>query len=173
MAALSGSSPPAQQHHQQQHHRAAARNLPRAVGLWVLALALPLCLVLLLHSRLPDGDAPFALLPSSALSTWRNRGQHRQRQEPSEPITVGVAVTVTGCGSTFPVDGAAVLRHSVLRHASDRYRYKFYAIYHPQARDCVGALAGVGYELLERDTPVNVSAIRGDYLRGRMPKSGT
>jgi hypothetical protein len=84
-----------------------------------------------------------------------------------------VAVTVTGCDGTFPVDGAAVLRYSLLRHASKRYRYKFYAIYHPDARSCVRALQDVGYELLERDTPVNVTAIQGDYLRGRMPKSGT
>jgi hypothetical protein len=89
------------------------------------------------------------------------------------PLTVGVAVTITGCAADFPVDGAAVLRYSLLRHASNRYQYRFYAIYHPLARNCVEPLSDVGYVLLERDTPVNVSAIEGDYLRRRMPKSGT
>jgi hypothetical protein len=85
-----------------------------------------------------------------------------------------VAVAVTGCDARFPVvDAAAVLRHSVLRHASDRYMYRLYAIYHPVAGNCAQPLAEVGYHVLERETPVNVSAIEGEYLRGRIAKSGT
>lgn len=85
--------------------------------------------------------------------------------------TVGVAITITGC-SKFPLDGAAVLQHSILRLPS-RYKYHFYAIYHPSASACVAPLADLGYTLLERESPVNVSHIEGGFLRDIISKSGT
>jgi hypothetical protein len=100
---------------------------------------------------------------------------------PTGPLTVGVAVTITGCGEPHVLDGAVVLRHSFLRHSflrqhqhqeEGRYRYQFYAIYHPEAADCVSPLAKAGYVLLERPTPVIVSAIQGEYLRRTIPHQG-
>jgi hypothetical protein len=132
--------------------------MSRAVALWVLTLALPLGRQWLLHSKLPD-----TLPPTSSLFGEPQSGV----------LTVGVAVTVTGCDASFPIDGAAVLKYSFLRHSSERYRYQFYAIYHPMAAKCVKTLEDVGYVLLERETPVNISAIEGEYLRGRIAKSGT
>ena len=132
--------------------------ISRAVALWALTLALPLGRQWLLLSKLPD------TLPTTSILFG----------EPQSGIlTVGVAVTVTGCDASFPIDGAAVLKYSFLRHSSERYRYQFYAIYHPMAAECVKTLEDVGYVLLERETPVNISAIEGEYLRGRIAKSGT
>lgn len=106
----------------------------------------------------------YCLLPRRSLAT-------AIVDSPQQYITVGVAVTVTGC-STFPLDGAAVLKHSLSRLTSFRYRYQFYAIYHPTASACVGPLASIGYTLLERDSPVNVSTIQGDFLRNHISSSG-
>ena len=97
------------------------------------------------------------------------------KQEPTHPkITVGIAVTVTGCSKAFPLDGAAVLQYSLFRNNTfGRYEYAFYAIYHPTAFDCVAPLASLGFALLKRDTPVNVSEIRGTELRERISGNGT
>jgi hypothetical protein len=152
----------------------------RAIGLWVLTLALPFGRQLVLHSKLSDTAADPSFDPSSPSSRlFFGRPQMASSLRNATGVsaagnrpTVGVAVTVTGCDPDFPLDGAAVLRYSLLRHASERYSYKFYAIHHPLARDCVRPLAEAGYVLLERETPVNVSSIAGKYLRERMPKSG-
>jgi hypothetical protein len=129
----------------------------RAVGLWILTLTLPLGRQVILHFKLPD---VVAAPPARVFDS------------PKDGIlTVGVAITITGCFASF-VDGAAVLRYSLLRHSTEKYRYQFYAIYHPDARPCVQGLSDVGYHLLERETPVNISAIEGEELRGRIAKSG-
>lgn len=132
----------------------------RTFALWVVTFAVLLGRQLLVHHRMfPDPMTPTEPVSFGA--------------QPSEVVTIGVAVTVTGCHASFPLDGAIVLKHSFLRHPSERYRYQFYAIYHPEAAKCVPMLADAGYVLLERPTPVNVSAIRGEYLRRTIPTAGT
>jgi len=89
--------------------------------------------------------------------------------------TIGYAVSVTGCGSDPLVEGAAVLKHSIHQvsiHGRGRYDYKMYAIYHPEARACSLPLAELGYELLERETPIQVADIEGDFLRSKIEKNG-
>jgi hypothetical protein len=96
--------------------------------------------------------------------------------------TVGVAVTLTDCGG-FPPDGAAVVQYSVMRHqqlkseqaspSGSRYRYHFYAIYHPSARECALLLADLNFTLLERESPVLPEDIReGSDLRNDIAASG-
>ena len=92
-------------------------------------------------------------------------------------ITIGFASTVTGCGEEPFTEGAAVLRHAVHRASihgtlGGRYDYKMYIIYHPNATECTLPLANLGFELLERSTPVNVSDIQGDFLRERIVRNG-
>jgi hypothetical protein len=53
-----------------------------------------------------------------------------------------------------------------------RYDYELYAIYHPDAEACVRPLEKLGYTLLKRPTPVNVSDIKGDFLRERIESNG-
>lgn len=50
--------------------------------------------------------------------------------------------------------------------SGSKYDYKMYAIVHSKlASHCSRPLAALGYEVLLRDVPVNVSDIRGEYLR--------
>ena len=92
-------------------------------------------------------------------------------------VTVGFAVTITGCGKDPITEGAAVLKHSI--HLASihgkiggRYDYKMYAIYHPDGETCAAPLKDLGYELLKRNTPVAVSDIQGDFLRENIEKNG-
>jgi hypothetical protein len=92
-------------------------------------------------------------------------------------ITIGYAVTISGCGADAITEGAAVLKHSIHLVSSQgnkggRYNYKMYAIYHPDAIDCALDLEDLGYTLLKRDTPVAVKDIQGDYLREKIEKNG-
>jgi hypothetical protein len=91
--------------------------------------------------------------------------------------TVGVAVTLTGCKGTTG-DGAAVLQYSILKQQRrlrlpSRYRYHFYAIHHPTARECAAPLADLNFTLLEREVPVRPQDIRGEFLRENIDKGGT
>lgn len=99
-------------------------------------------------------------------------------------ITIGVASTVTGCGSDPFIDGAAVLKHSLDIHSAknnnkknskfkSKYIYDNIIFYHPNASECVIPLKNLGYILLERPTPINVDEIQGDSgLRERIVVTG-
>lgn len=93
--------------------------------------------------------------------------------------TIAYAVSITGCGGdqTSLMDSAAVLKHSIHLtsihgNMGGRYDYKMYAIYHPVAASCAQTLAPLGYELLERETPIKVSEIQGDFLRSKIEQNG-
>ena len=99
------------------------------------------------------------------------------KKDVHKPITIGFASTVTGCGKEPFTEGAAVLKYSV--HLASihgdmggRYDYKMYIIYHPDASECVLPLKDLGFELLRRDTPVQVSDIQGEILRERITTNG-
>lgn len=92
-------------------------------------------------------------------------------------VTIGFAVTVTGCGADPITEGAAVLKHaihlaSVHGDLGGRYDYKMYAIYHPDGDRCAAPLKDLGYELIRRETPVAVKDIEGDFLRQNIEKNG-
>ena len=75
----------------------------------------------------------------------------------------------------FILKGAAVLKYSIHQasiYGSGRYDYKMYVIHHPDAAKCAKSLEDLGYELVERETPVKVEEIEGDYLRSRIEKNG-
>jgi hypothetical protein len=106
-----------------------------------------------------------------------NRNENNEKDDIGETtITIGIASTVTGCGSDHFVDGAAVLKYSLDRHSkkhgNSKYSYKSYILYHPNATTCVLPLQNLGYTLLERPTPVNVSDIQGQDLRERIVDNG-
>lgn len=92
-------------------------------------------------------------------------------------VTVGFAVTVTGCGADPITEGAAVLKHSIHLasihgNLGGRYDYQMYAIYHPDGAKCAAPLKELGYELVKRETPVAVKDIEGDFLRNNIEKNG-
>ena len=101
----------------------------------------------------------------------------KSKIDPEDAVTIAFAVSVTGCGSDPLTEGAAVLKHSIHRasvqgHLGGRYNYKMYAIYHPQAETCAKTLESLGYELLERETFINVKDIEGEFLRTHIEKNG-
>lgn len=90
-------------------------------------------------------------------------------------LTIGYFISITACNPKKLGDGAAVLKHSIHLnsiHGSGRYDYKMHAIVHPDAMDCVEPLAELGYELAQRDTPVAVADIQGEFLRSRISGNG-
>lgn len=112
---------------------------------------------------------------SDASSHWEEHG-HKLHQPP-KATTIGFAVTITGCGSDPITEGAAVLQHSIHLasihgNMGGRYDYKLYAIYHPDGASCAMPLKDLGYTLLQRDTPVAVADIEGDFLRENIEKNG-
>ena len=112
----------------------------------------------------------FTLLQTAAR---RSRDSYSSYNDPSSPMVIGYAVSITGCGTDPLTEGAAVLRHSIHRaHSSSKYDYRMYAIVHPDAIECARPLADLGYALLERDTPVRVDEIQGAFLRERITKNG-
>jgi hypothetical protein len=100
--------------------------------------------------------------------------------QPRNPLqkslaTIAYAVSITGCGRDPITDPAAVLAHSIHLHSihgNGRYDYALYAIYHPNAVSCASTLAPLGYTLLERETPVQVSEIQGEFLRSKIEQNG-
>jgi hypothetical protein len=103
--------------------------------------------------------------------------QHIQDENEPTEVTVGWAVTITGCGSDPITEGAAVLKHSihlasVHGNMGGRYDYKMYAIYHPEGLKCAKTLESLGFTLVERETFVKVEEIKGDFLRERIHKNG-
>jgi hypothetical protein len=114
--------------------------------------------------------------PQKAIATNLQPGDN------SNTAKIGYAVTITNCGTDgdmpFPItEGAAVLSYSIRRasihgNQGGRYDYELYAIYHPDAEPCAETLRDLGYTLLKRDTPVQVSEIQGDFLREKIAKNG-
>ena len=115
-----------------------------------------------------DKDLPTSIIPLELDNT----------QAPIPRATVAYAVSLTGCGSGLLTDGAAVLKHSIHlssihnKESGSLYSYKMYAIVHPSALSCSNQLSDAGYLILERDTPVPVSEIKGDYLRENVVNNG-
>jgi len=84
---------------------------------------------------------------------------------------------LTGCGSTYLVDGAAVLKHSIELtsyplNKESKYASKMFAFVHPEAEKCSAPLKTLGYEVLIKETPIDASKIRGDFLREKVVQSG-
>ena len=84
--------------------------------------------------------------------------------------TIAYCISVTSCGGKDEgiTEGAAVLAHSIRRQKSQGSRYdaKLYAFVHPQAKSCAAEkLEGLGYDVQIRETPINATQIKGEFLR--------
>ena len=96
----------------------------------------------------------------------------------SGATTIAYAVSVTGCGTDPLSEGAAVLAHSIhqasvrQKGSNARYDYKMYAIVHPDGMKCGSQLAELGYTVLQRETPVAVKDIEGEFLRTHIEANG-
>ena len=116
----------------------------------------------------------------------------RQNQRIESKATIAYAVSLTSCGhvstsshgsgghSSDPNlhEGAAVLAHSIhlssIRNPSSqsKYDYKLVVFVHEDATSCSDVFSQLGYEVLIRPTPFNVTDIKGDFLREHIVKSG-
>ena len=111
-----------------------------------------------------------------------------ERNSISDSITIGYAVSVTGCSNDQAlIDAAAVLRHSIhinsIRNDADskfeappsssKYNYQMLAIVHPNAMGCIAEeLEHLGYQIHEKDIPVPVDQIEGKFLREKVVTNG-
>ncbi|KAL3823655.1 hypothetical protein ACHAXA_009760 [Cyclostephanos tholiformis] len=102
--------------------------------------------------------------------------------------TIAYAISLTSCGNdgggghssdASLMEGAAVLRHSIHLSSIRNYEisrsvfdYEMIAFVHPDALPCSDAFRALGYDVRVRDTPFNVSDIRGKFLRENIIKSG-
>jgi len=91
--------------------------------------------------------------------------------------TIAYAVSLTSCGASNMADGAAVLKHSIALSSyplnkNSKYAYKIFAFVHPQAVECSEPFEKLGYEVQIRETPIDASKIRGEFLREHVVKSG-
>jgi len=98
---------------------------------------------------------------------------------PNAKATIAFAISLTGCDRNgLHVQGAAVLGHSIRLNSaanpqsSSRYGYKLFVFVHPDAVSCAKPFEDVGFEVLVRETPVNVTDIRGEFLRTHVHKIG-
>ena len=90
---------------------------------------------------------------------------------PPHNRTVAWAVTITKDGPFL--DGAAVLGHAIrLAHAQSPFRTELVAIVHPEVVVARKGLELLGWRVLERDVPVKVEDIKGEYLRKHIRNNG-
>lgn len=117
-----------------------------------------------------------ALRGGQEINIESNNEFHVNVLDTSPSSAIAYAASVTGCGSDSSlVDGAAILKHSIHLssvHGNGRYDYKMYAIVTPEAMSCAAPLEDIGYTIIQRDTPVAVDEIQGDFLRSRIQSNG-
>ena len=87
------------------------------------------------------------------------------------------AVSLTGCNAGFTADGAAVLKHSIELSSypvnkNSKYSYKMILFAHKDALECSKPFEKLGYEVQIKDTPIDASKIKGDFLREHVVKTG-
>lgn len=79
-------------------------------------------------------------------------------------MKVAFAITITKDGKFQ--DGAAVLAYSIIESfKNDPIEISFIAFVHPNVSTSRPYLRQIGYSVIEAPTPINVSAIKGKFLR--------
>ncbi|KAL7537927.1 hypothetical protein ACHAXR_012067 [Thalassiosira sp. AJA248-18] len=99
----------------------------------------------------------------------------------TKPIQIAYAISLIRCSdfqssTSGLLDAATILRHSVHETSirtpasGSKYDYKLYAIVHTKAAGCSHILSDLGYQVILKDSPVQISEIKGDYLRKNVHK---
>lgn len=91
--------------------------------------------------------------------------------------TIAYVVSLTSCNAKFTLDGAAVLSHSIRlasypTHPTSQYASKMIVFAHPDASECLDPFYKLGYDIRIKDVPIDVTQIKGDFLREHVIKSG-
>lgn len=144
-------------------------------------------IIFVLHLSVLESSAPSWDLAAEAPTSEESSSSSSSDGGSDDPPpgikgTIAYAISLTGCGdmgsADMHVQGAAVLGHSIRMNSASnprsksRYGYKLIAFVHPDAASCSEPYREVGYEIMVRDTPVNVSDIRGEFLRTHVHKIG-
>ena len=87
------------------------------------------------------------------------------------------AISLTGCKAGFTIDGAAVLKHSIELSSypinpNSKYASKMILFAHPDALECAKPIEKLGYELQVKETPIDASQIKTEFLREKVVKTG-
>jgi hypothetical protein len=87
--------------------------------------------------------------------------------------TVAFCISVTDCQWSMR-DAAAVHGHAIdtVQIKSSRYRHVRYAFVHPTAQACVNDLQRLGYQVLVRDLPFNISDIQSKLFQNKIEENG-
>ena len=104
-------------------------------------------------------------------------------EKPDKPkATIAYAISLTDCGKNEVksyVEGAAVLRQSIhlssyesFEVSGSHYSYHLFAFVHPEAEKCSGPLKTLGYDVMIKDIPLDTSAIKGEFLKEHVVRSG-
>ena len=131
-----------------------------------------LCLLLLVLPPITLQDqatrTPVSLKPVTSTVVGGNKGI-TSATATNTAATIAYCISVTSCGGENEgiTEGAAVLAHSIRRQKSQGSRYdaKLYAFVHPSAKCAAEKLEGLGYDVQIRETPINATEIKGEFLR--------
>ena len=130
------------------------------------------------YSVSPSASNPISDGPKTKSVTATNN----MRSSSGEPaVQVAYAISLIKCSdkqssTSGLLDAATILRHSVHQtsvrnpNSGSKYDYKMYAIVHKKAESCSHVLEDLGYHLIVKDSPVQISEIRGEYLRKNVHK---
>jgi hypothetical protein len=110
---------------------------------------------------------------------------------PGTKAVVAYAISITSCPTlknttgtgiydkvAAVFDGPAILGHSIHRSSirfnstNSKYDYSLYAFIHPDATDCAANLAVLGYEVVIRSTPFDVSHIHNQHYKIEIEEQG-
>jgi len=156
--------------------KASLSSVRRSLFILLVVLILPLMLWFhrIIAANLTD-VAPAITIPHGSLSSAP------PDKNQSAPIQVAYAISLIRCSdfqssTSGLLDAATILRHSVHEtsvrnpRSGSKYDYKLYAIVHANAAECSHVLSDLGYEVMLRDSPVQIDEIRGEYLRKNVHK---
>ena len=129
---------------------------------------------------------------SSAASTYK-----KEKQRTGSKAVVAYVISITTCpvypyknisstpldqtdstGQFSVFDGPAILGHSIHRSSIrfnatiSKYDYRLYAFVHPDSNDCAENLSKLGYEILIRDTPIDVHRIHNEQYKEDIESGG-
>jgi len=151
-------------------------NINSIMRIWLAVAITTVCLFFVQMTKLHNSFPP----RKEYNPPTENRSAKNEQLNYSQAPTIAYAVSVTACSKEqVLMDGAAILRHSIHLNSiqnpasKSKYNYQMIAIIHPQAMSCIASeFEALGYQVYERDTPVKVSEIQGDFLREKVESNG-
>ena len=121
---------------------------------------------------------------SSLLHSLQSSSVGALASKPSSSLSVSYTISLTSCSADPTlshdsslvglIDGAIVLRHSILRSTPSDVIPSFKAFVHDSAANtpCEEALRNVGWDVEVVPTPIDITAIKTPNLRDHIAKNG-